>query len=397
MKVAARESERRELQELFVELCRIESPSGSESACAERIAQELRALGLEVEQDDAGVAAGADCGNLLARFTGAQGGSAGEPLLLCAHMDTVPLSAAVEPVLTEGAIQNGNEAILGADNKAAVAVILALVRRAVREAWPVDLELLFTVSEERALAGARAFDQSRLRSRHGYVFDHATPIGDVIVASPTLFSVRASFHGAAAHAGMHPEQGRNAIVAAARAIAAMRHGRLDDETTANVGEIHGGTAMNVVAERCTLVAEARSLDPEKAEALAAEMVDHIHDAANLSDVDVDVDVGVQRLFSGYRVAASNAAVQAAERALEACGFQPRRIDSGGASDANVFQNRGLNVVNVANGTERAHEPTERVSVAALEGMLDVVLTLVAAGRGDEGPSSEIGAPSEARV
>ncbi len=378
MRVGSSDAERAELNELFAALCAIESPSGRERDCSLAIREQLDRLGVAVHEDEAGAAVGGDCGNLYALVP--RGGSAapsgGRPLLLCAHMDTVPLTAPVAPVLVDGAWENAHEAILGADNKAAVAVILMVARRAAREGLPVDLELLFTVAEERALAGARAVPQGLLRSGFGYVFDHATPIGEVIVASPTHYRIEATFRGQAAHAGLRPQAGRSAILAASHAVATMRLGRLDGETTANVGEIRGGTAMNVVPERCTLVAEARSLDATRVEEVVAEMVDRIHDAANLPECECDVDVSVARLFTGYRLAASSPALRVAEAALRDCGYAPERVASGGASDANVFIEQGLPVVNVANGTERAHEPGERVMAAALEEMLDVALTLV---------------------
>jgi tripeptide aminopeptidase len=366
--------ERRRLGELFVELCRIESPSGHERACAERVSAELRGLGLEVHEDDAGVVAGSDCGNLLTHIPAQAAGSA-PCLLLCAHLDTVPLQAPVEPVLEEGGWENANEGILGADNKAAIAVMLLLARRVCNEGAPVDIELLFTVGEERSLAGARAFDTSRLRSDFGYVFDHASPIGEVVVAAPCHFRLDALFRGAAAHAGIRPEQGSSAILAAARAVSDMPLGRVNEDTTANVGLIEGGSAINVVPERCSLSAEVRSLREEAAEAVVAEMVDCVHEAANLPDCDCDVDVSVQRTFGACRTPPSAPALHAAEAALRACGYAPRRIHSGGASDANALSTKGLTVVNLANGTERNHEPGERVSVAALEGMLDVALAL----------------------
>jgi tripeptide aminopeptidase len=375
--------ERRYLSATFAELCRIESPSGRERACAERVVAELRALGVSADEDDAGPLAGSECGNLLARIPGQQPGESPSPadggrrsLLLCAHLDTVPLQAPVEPVLIDGFWENANEGILGADNKAAVAVLLALARHVRREGAPVDLELLFTVCEETGLAGARAFDASRLRSDFGYVFDHASAIGEVIVDSPSHFRVEASFHGAAAHAGIRPEQGRSAILGAARAIAAMRLGRLDAETTVNVGTISGGTAINVVPEHCSLAAEVRSISDERAESVVAELVDRVHEAANLPDCDCDVDVSVQRSFSGYRLPASAPGVRAAEAALRACGHEPRRISSGGGSDANALLVQGFQTVNLANGTERNHEPGERVSAVALEEMLDVALALL---------------------
>jgi tripeptide aminopeptidase len=384
--------ERRYLSGTFAELCRIESPSGSERGCAERVIAELRAIGVEVEEDGAGELTGSDCGNLLARVAGAAptdstlstvtsdarapDGAPRRSLLLCAHLDTVPLQAPIEPVLVEGAWENANAGILGADNKAAIAVMLTLARHIRQQGAPVDVELLFTVGEEIALAGSRVFDASRLRSDFGYVFDHATPIGEVVIASPTQFRIDASFRGAAAHAGIHPEQGRSAILAAARAIAAMPHGRLDEQTTVNVGTISGGTAMNVVPEHCSLVAEVRCVEEERAERLAGELVDRIHEAANLPDCDCDVDVSVQRTFSGFRVSPSSEPLRVAEAALRACGHEPVRISSGGASDANALLSQGFHTVNLANGTERAHEPGERVTVAALDEMLDVALALL---------------------
>ncbi len=369
----ADELERRYLGDIFAELCRIESPSGRERACAQRVTAELDALGIEVREDDAGPAAASDSGNLLARVSGGEG--ARPCVLLCAHLDTAPLQAAVEPVLQEGYWENANAGILGVDNKVAVAVLLALARHVRRAGAPVDLELLFTVGEERALAGARAFDITSLRSGFGYVFDHAAPIGEVVLAAPSHYRLQATFHGAAAHAGVRPEEGRNAILAAARAVADMRLGRVDAETTANVGTISGGSAINVVPERCTVVAEVRGQREERAEELVAELVDCVHEAANLPECECDVDIDLARTFEAYRTTPTIPAVRAAERALRACGYEPVRVQSGGASDANALIARGLPVVNLANGTERHHEPGERVAVAALEGMLEVALAL----------------------
>jgi tripeptide aminopeptidase len=380
--------ERPYLNGTFAELCRIESPSGRERACAERVIAELRGIGIGVHEDDAGPRAGSDCGNLLARIPG--GGSAdvdsprapGEldgarrSVLLCAHLDTVPLRAPVEPLLVDGGWENANDGILGADNKAAVAVLLALARHVRQEGAPVDVELLFTVGEEVSLAGSREFDTALLRSDFGFVFDHASPIGEVIVDSPTHFRIEASFRGAAAHAGIRPEDGRSAILAAARAIASIPLGRLDEDTTVNVGTIAGGSAINVVAEHCSVLLEARAIGEERAETVVAEIVDRLHQAANLPDSDCDLDVDVQRTFSGYRLAPSSVPVQVAEAALRACGHEPVRIASGGGSDANALISSGFQTVNIANGTERNHEPGERVSVVALEETLDVAIALL---------------------
>ena len=296
----------------------------------------------------------------------------------CAPTSTRSLmQAPIEPVLVDGGWENRNDGILGADNKAAVAVMLEALRRFTSSGSrpPVGIELLLTACEEDALAGAQAFDASRLRSQFGYVFDHATPIGEIVVASPTYFRVAAEFRGQAAHAGIRPEDGRSAIVAAAHAIALMPQGRLDRETTANVANVHGGVAgTNVVPDLCTLLAETRSLDAAKAEAVVARMVDALHDGANHAECDVDITS--ERLFAGYRQKPSSPAVVVAEAALRRCGYEPSRILSGGASDANVLEAAGFHCVNLANGTERNHEPTERVSTVALESMLDVTFALL---------------------
>jgi tripeptide aminopeptidase len=315
----------------------------------------------------------AEAGNLLARIPGRD---PSRSVLLCAHLDTVPHEGVVEAVLVDDGWESAHDTILGADNKAAVAVLLALARRGVIEGLPVGVELLFTVSEENALAGAKAFDVSTLRSQFGYVFDHASPIGEIVVASPTYYRLEARFRGQAAHAGIRPEAGRNAIAAASRAIAAMRIGRLDDETTANVGRIEGGTSANVVAEHCTVEFEARSLDDARVGEVVSEMVDAAAEAA--SDADCDVETSVERMFHGYRLPRTAAPVEAAAAALRESGIEPTYIATGGGSDANAFVAAGLPVVNIANGTERNHQPDESVTVDALETMLDVTLALVAA-------------------
>jgi tripeptide aminopeptidase len=367
----ASEAEKARLGHTFAALCRIPSPFGHERAVADHVVSELRHLGIDVREDEAAEAAGAECGNLHARIPGR-----GErTILLCAHLDTVSVTGPIEPVLVDGGWENEHDAILGADNKAALAVMLELARRARAEGSPVGIELLFTVSEENALAGAKQVERSALTADFGYVFDHATPIGEVVVASPTYYRIAAEYHGKAAHAGIRPEDGRSAIVAAAHAVNAMPLGRIDAETTANVGSIEGGAgSTNVVAEHARLLAETRSLDPEKAERSVARIVDALNDGASAAEC--DVDIVTERLFTGYRQKPSAPAVVAAEAALHACGYEPKRIATGGGSDANAFEAMGLSCVNLANGTERNHEPTERVSVAALDGMLDVALALL---------------------
>lgn len=372
MSGALGEAERARLHETFTTLCRIPSPTGDERACADWIIEELEALGLSVEEDDAGEQAGSNAGNLLVRIPGADPAS----VMLCAHMDTVPLTAPVEPVQVNGGWENANAGILGADNKAAVAALVELARliKTGAAAPVIGVELLFTVCEETGLQGAAAFDVSKLQSRFGFVFDHASPWGEVIVASPTYMRITAEVRGRAAHAGMHPEHGVNAIVAAAHGLTSMPQGRLDADTTANVGTIFGGTTTNVVADRCLIEAEVRSIRQERLDAVVTEAIDALQDAADSGGC--DLDLGLQKVFTGYELDGRDASVALAERTLRRLGYEPRRVRTGGGADANALRLNGFECTNVANGTERPHQRTERVSNVALETGLEFLLALL---------------------
>ena len=362
-----------DLLPMFLELASIESPPGDERAVADRVVAYLRALELEPSEDDAGARIGASAGNVLARVEATDEG--GMPLFLCAHLDTVPPDGRISPVVEDGVVRNTAGTILGADNKAAVAVMLEAVRRCLQERRRhAGIELLFTPKEEVGLLGAAAFDTERLRARVGYVYDQAAPIGDVILGAPHARAMEVRFHGRAAHSGMYPEEGRSAIAAAARAISDLRLGRVDDETTANVGTIEGGTAGNIVPEWCTLLAEARSHDERKVADLVQEMLDSFAFAATVAECEVDAHV--TKSYRGYRFRADDAPVALARRALGRCGYEARLGLSGGAADANVFNERGLQCVNLANGMTDIHTASERIAVADLEAMVDVTLALV---------------------
>ncbi len=196
---------------LFLELAALPSPPGEERAVADRVLDYLGALGLRADEDDAGDRIGSTIGNILCRLE-PSGDGGGAPLFFCAHLDTVPPEAAIEPVVgDDGLVRNGAGTILGADDKSAVASMLEAVARLVEEGRPhAGIELLFTPKEEVGLVGAAAFDESRLAARLGYVYDHAGPIGEVILGAPYQVKIDARFHGRAAHAGMYPEEGRSA-------------------------------------------------------------------------------------------------------------------------------------------------------------------------------------------
>jgi len=365
------------LLDLFCELAAISSPPGQERPVADRVIAYLRDLGLETDEDGCGPRIEATAGNLLCAIEATDG--AGTPLFLCAHLDTVPPTGPIEPVVADGVVRNGAGTILGADNKSAVAVMLEATRRVLEESRPhAGIELLFTPKEEVGLVGAYAFDHTRLRARTGFVFDQAAPIGEVVVGAPSSVSIVATFHGRAAHAGMYPEEGRSAIAAAARAIADMRLGRVDEESTANIGRIEGGTARNIVPEYCTLRGEARSHDEQKLADLVREMTETMAFAATLEEC--EVETSVSRSYRSYRFRPDDLPVVLASRALERSGFAPSLTLTGGGADANVFNERGLACANLANGMAEIHTPDEHIAVSDLEAMVDVTLALVEAAR-----------------
>ena len=360
--------------DLFLELCALPSPSGRERAVADRVGAYLTALGLEWDEDDSAGRLGGDTGNLYCRLPPTNG-AGGTPIFLCAHTDTVPPETSIEPVVEDGVVRNSAATILGSDNKAAVVVMLEAARRILEEGREhAGIEFVFTPQEEVSLRGADAFDQTRLVATTGYVYDQGTPVGEIVLGSPHARLLDFRFHGRAAHAGMHPEDGRSAIAAASRAIADFRLGRVDEETSANVGVISGGTARNVVPEWCTFTAEVRSQDERKAVERAREMLESAAFAASLADCEVESEV--RPSFPGYRFRESDLPVRLAATALERAGYPASYALSGGGADANVFNARGLQCVNLANGMTDIHTPDEHIAVADLEGMVDVTLALV---------------------
>ena len=355
----------------FARLCEIESPSGREAQVAAAVRAELEGLGIAVTEDDTAAETGAGCGNLVARVPGPPGT---RTVMLCSHMDTVPLTDGVEVELVDGFYRNSRNAILGADDKVGIAVMIEAARRWAGSGAPCSCELVFTTGEEVGLRGARAFDTSRLESEFGFVLDHAAPIGRMVVGAPTYYALHAEFRGRAAHAGIRPEDGRSAIAAAAKAVESLRLGRLDDETTANVGVISGGVAANVVPETCLIEAEVRSLDDTKASEAARAMVDTITWAASATET--DVDTMLEEHFRAYRIPESDPTVLIASAALRDCGVQPVPSSTGGGSDASAFAGKGLQCLNLAVGVEHNHTPDERISAAALDKVLEITLRLV---------------------
>ena len=364
---------RDELLEPFLQLVRIPSPSGHERAVADLVLARLRAAGLEpVEGEPVGIV-GEAAGPIHVVIAG-QG--CGTPILLCAHLDTVAVEGPIEPVVADGVVRSDGSTILGADDKTAVTVLLAALEEFALRPPSGRVEALFTPSEEVGLLGAKAFDPSGTAAAAGFVLDSSGPLGDVIVAAPAQRTVTAEFKGQAAHAGIEPERGRSAVVAAARAVTSMQLGRLDEVTTANIGIIEGGVATNIVPERCVIRGEARSRDAARLTAQVRHMLDAVALAA--AQTDVDVTSTVTEEYQAFSLSEESLPARIAAAAVRSLGLEPRFRGTGGGSDVNVFNTRGLPSVNLSAGYEQVHSSSEYMPIERLEQAYALVLALVEA-------------------
>ncbi len=351
------------LVSLFMDLARIASPTGNEREIMDHLTTRLRGLGLEVEESAPLEDRPSAAGNIFCRL---KANAPGTAIMFSAHVDTVASQegALPQPVLENGTIRSGSPAVLGADDKVAVAAMVytleQVIKKQVRHA---GLELLLTVGEESGLRGAKALPSGQIKASCGFCMDGTGPVGRIVTRSPSQKTVRAVFRGKAAHAGVEPERGRNAIAAAARAVAEMKLGRIDADTTANIGIIRGGEAVNVVPGRCQIEGEARSHDDEKLESQVAAMLDAISFAAAAASVDVELAAVDE--FRGFNIGPGHPAYDLALLALEDIGLEPVPVSSGGGSDVNIFNLMGIPSVNLSAGMENVHTPDEYIAVESL--------------------------------
>jgi tripeptide aminopeptidase len=355
------------LRDEFLDLVRIASVSKREGNIARRLAAILQSMGATVEVDDAGPRVGSDTGNLLARFPGNAPDAA--PFLLCAHMDTVVPGDNVHPVVDGDIIRSDGTTILGGDDKSGIVAILEAVRLLRERRIPHGpIDVLLTICEELGLVGAKHFDVGRLRARTGLVLD-CDGVHELITRAPGANRMQFTVHGLEAHAGIAPEQGISAIRVAAEAVAAMRLGRVDAETTANIGRIEGGLASNIVPNRVVVRAETRSLSVEGLEAQTQHMRECFERAAAGHRVSVAgrehtarVEARVERDYDRLAVADDQPIVTLVRRAAQALGTPFRTRSTGGGSDANVFAGRGVEVANLACGMRQIHTVNEWVDL-----------------------------------
>lgn len=365
------------LVETFLTLVRFNTPPREERLASEWAGAYLQNIGFEIEWDDAGEKVGGNCGNLL----GFKKGTAADapPIFFSAHFDTVEPTPGLEIERDGDIIRSASDTILGADDKCGVAPILEAMTL-LHESGEAhgDIQLLLMICEEIGLVGAKMLDPSRIRARYGYVLDSGPPVGALIYSAPSQNSLHVSITGRPAHAGVAPEKGVSAIVAASRAIAAMTLGRIDSETTANIGTITGGTARNIVPAEVKLVCEARSLDQAKLDAQTAHMTETFE--RECAAVGATARVEVVREYQTYHLHEQDPVLAIALRAAEQAGLPPTLRPSGGGSDGNIFNGYGFPTTVLGTGMEKIHTHDEFVRVSDMVKDAAWVVEIVRAAR-----------------
>jgi tripeptide aminopeptidase len=355
----------------FLEMVQTDHRSGEEQLLAQRIASRLGGLGLKVTIDGTGT--------VIARL-----GGTGEPILLSAHLDSVDPCQGVVPVVEGGIIRSDGRTILGADDISGVtAIIEALQVIAEGKIDHRPVEIVLTVEEETGLTGSKNLDYAELKARMGVVMDGGGDFGGLTVSAPANNHLSATVLGKSAHAGVAPEEGINAIRVAAEAIAQMPLGRVDAETTANIGQIHGGIATNIIPDCVTLEAEVRSRNERGLRRQTKAMTDALEDAARGHGAEVKIQV--RRAYGGFTLTEEDEVVRQTMRAIKAIGVTPRLETSGGGSDANIFNAHGIACTNVSTGMMRPHTTEEWIAVEDLVRSAQVVLELI---RADEKPGGD---------
>jgi len=346
----------------FLELVRIDSVSGFERKIADLLKNKLKELGLDVTEDDTGQKIYTGTGNLIARLPG--NGTA-PPIMLCAHMDTVEPGRGVIPVVEGSIIKSSGDTVLGGDNKAGIAIILEALRVLGEDSIQHgDLEVVLTVFEEGGLLGAGNLDAARIKSTMGYVLDSDGPPGTIVTSAPTQDRITATIKGRSAHAGICPEKGVNAIKVAASAIAGMSLGRLDRETTANIGIISGGKATNIVPDSVLIQGETRSLKGSKKESQTRDIVEKINQAAANSGASAEIKV--ENLYQDFHISEHEKVVKIAVEAARNLKLDPRIESTGGGSDANIFNEKGISAVILGIAMQNVHTTEEFISIDDME-------------------------------
>lgn len=361
------------LIESFMELVRMDSISREERNIADFLIEKLENLGLEVIVDQAGEKAGANSGNIIAKLNGNT--KVATPIMFAAHMDTVVPGKNINPLREGEKIISTGETILGADDKAGIAAILEALHL-IRENNILygDIEILFTICEEVGLCGAKNLDVSQLKAQIGFILDAGGQVGQIIISAPSQNSLDFTIRGKSAHAGTNPEEGINAIQVAGVALSRMKLGRIDEETTANIGIISGGKATNIIPDEVILKGEVRSRNEGKLEKYTKELKKITEDTAQ--EFKARAEVKINREYHCYNLSPDDQVVKIARKAAKDIGLQSLLRPSGGGSDANVFNKKGLPSVVLAVGMEKVHTIEEYILIKELKNATEYILSII---------------------
>ena len=363
------------LHRTFCDLVKIYAPSGGEKDVAAYLKTALKRLGARVAEDTANEKTGGNSGNLIATFAA---NAEGLPsLAFTGHMDCVENCQGIEPVLEDGVYHSAGDTILGGDDKAGVAAILEALAVMKETMIPHGkITVIFTVHEEDGLGGSKHFDKKYAEGiDFGYVFDSDGAPGTAVIQGPYAYSLTCTMHGKAAHAGVCPEAGINAIKMAAHAVSQMQSGRIDAETTANVGMMEGGLATNIVPDTCTIRAEARSLSEEKLKRVVDDMIAGFQ-SAEQEFPGGTAEVVATPVYYGFKVEETSPAIRLFRAACAACGATPVLETSNGGSDANWFNAGAFPAILCGCGMTNFHTNEECLAQKDLFGTAALIVSLI---------------------
>jgi len=345
----------------FMEMVKIDSESGEEAQFIDYLLKKFTEMGAEAVKDS--------YGNLVAKFP-AKGCEGKDPILLSCHADTVKPGKGIEPELEDGVIRSKGNTILGADDKAGIAEMFEALR--IAEVHP-PIEIAISRQEEVGLLGVKELDYTLLSAQKGFLLDNDT-LDTIVIGGPSYFAIDVEIKGRAAHAGMEPEKGISAILAASKAISALRLGRLDHETTANVGVIDGGMIRNGVPDHCSFLAECRSLNHEKGQALADEMVKIIKE--QVEAIGATVEIKVDNLCKAVDIPEDSWTVEVSKKALKTVGVEAKTTFITGFTDASIYNNQGIEMAVVGIGAQLEHSTEEHIYVEDMEKALKMIVEIL---------------------
>lgn len=369
------------LADLFVTLCEIDSPAAKEGVLAARLKEILAPLALEIVEDDSKARTGSDSGNLIVRFP--DGGLALEPVFFNCHLDTVEPSGGVRVIREGNRFRSAGDTVLGGDDKSGIAILVEVMRTLREHGIPHGpVEFVFTTSEEVGLLGAKAFDFRQLKAMYGYALD-STGIDRIIIGAPAANRFEVEISGVAAHAGLSPEKGINAIQLAAKAIAGLKLGRLDGESTANIGLIEGGTATNIIPAVVRMKGEVRSHSDHKLEHFTAAIVKSMEESVaawqdpdGMADGRPAITVSVHQDYPVLKLSVSDPVIRRAAAAAASLGREIDFVVAGGGSDANIFNSYGLPCAILSTGMDKVHSTAETILLDDMVRTAELVMNIL---------------------